>query len=57
MVCENSDVRKLLNKLKLEVIIDRDSNMGAFTYDICSNLGGGGGMMASAKKFETEDNS
>ena len=32
-VCENLDVRKL------EVIIDRDSNMGAFTYyDVCNNL-------------------
>ena len=26
-------------KLKLEIIIDRDSNMRAFTYDVCSNLG------------------
>ena len=41
-----SDVRKLLKKLKfsrsslvkLEVIIYQDYNMGAFTYDVCSNL-------------------
>ena len=26
-------------KLKLEIIIDRDSNIRAFTYDVCSNLG------------------
>ena len=50
MVCESSDVRKFLKnrnskisqrslKLKLEIIIDRDSNMRAFTYDVCSNLG------------------
>ena len=48
VVCESSDVRKLLKKskfqnlkLKLEIIIDRDSNMRAFTYDVCSNLGVG----------------
>ena len=48
VVCESSDVRKFLKKskfqnlkLKLEIIIDRDSNMRAFTYDICSNLGVG----------------
>ena len=35
VVCESSDVRKL----KLEIIIYRDSNMRAFTYDVCSNLG------------------
>ena len=50
VVCESSDVRKFLKKskfqnfqsslkLKLEIIIDRDSNMRAFTYDVCSNLG------------------
>ena len=50
MVCESSDVRKFLKKskfqnfqsslkLKLEIIIDQDSNMRAFTYDVCSNLG------------------
>ena len=50
VVCESSDVRKYLKKskfqnsqsslkLKLEIIIDRDSNMRAFTYDVCSNLG------------------
>ena len=50
MVCESSDVRKFLKnrnskisqsslKLKLEIIIDQDSNMIAFTYDVCSNLG------------------
>ena len=49
-VCESSDVRKFLKnrnskisqsslKLKLEIIIDRDSNMRAFTNDVCSNLG------------------
>ena len=26
-------------KLKLEIIIDRDSNMRALKYDVCSNLG------------------
>ena len=47
VVCESSDVRKFLKnrnskismsslKLKLEIIIDRDSNMRAFTYDVCS---------------------
>ena len=48
MVCESLDVRKFLKKskfqnlkLKLEIIIDRDSNMRAFTYDVCSNLGVG----------------
>ena len=48
VVCENLDVRKLLKTLKfqifslvkLEVIIDRDSNMGEFTYNVYSNLGG-----------------
>ena len=44
VVCESSDVRnsKISQsslKLKLEIIIDRDSNMIAFTYDVCSNLG------------------
>ena len=46
MVCESSDVRKFMKKskfqnlkLKLEIIIDGDSNMRAFTYDVCSNLG------------------
>ena len=48
VVCESSDVRKFLKnskisqsslKLKLEIIIDRYSNMRAFTYDVCSNLG------------------
>ena len=50
VVCESSDVRKFLKKskfqnfselfkVKLEIIIDRDSNMRAFTYDVCSNLG------------------
>ena len=50
VVCESSDVRKFLkkskskisqssSKLKLEIIIDRDSNIIAFTYDVCSNLG------------------
>ena len=50
MVCESSDVRKFLKKskfqnfselfkVKLEIIIDRYSNMRAFTYDVCSNLG------------------
>ena len=42
-----SDVRKFEKieisqstlKLKLEIMIDRDSNMRAFTYDVCSNLG------------------
>ena len=46
-VCESLDVRKNRNskisrsslKLKLEIIIDRDSNMRAFIYEICSNLG------------------
>ena len=45
VVCESSDVRKFLKKskfqnlkLKLEIIIDRDSNMRAFTYDVYSNL-------------------
>ena len=61
VVCENLDVRKLLKTLKfqifslvkLEVIIDRDSNMGEFTYNVYSNLGGGvGAMLASAKKFD-----
>ena len=41
VVCKSSDVRKFLKKskfqnfslkLKLEIIIDRDSNMRAFTY-------------------------
>ena len=48
VVCESSDVRKFLKKskfqnfkLKLEIIIDRDSNMKPFTYDVCSNLGFG----------------
>ena len=41
--CESSDVRKFLKKskfqkLKLEIIIYRDSNMRSFTYDVCSNL-------------------
>ena len=47
VVCESSDVRKFLKKskfqnfqsslkLKLEIIIDRDSNIRAFTYDVCS---------------------
>ena len=47
----NSDVRKFLKKSKfqnfselfkvktIEIIIDRYSNMRAFTYDVCSNLG------------------
>ena len=51
VVCESSDVRKFLEKnrhskisqsslkLKLEIIIDRDSNMRAFKHDVCSNLG------------------
>ena len=47
VVCESSDVRKFEKieisqsslKLKLEIMIDRDSNMRAFTYDVCSNLG------------------
>ena len=49
VVCESSDVRKFLKKskfqnlselkLKLEIIIDRDFNMRAFPYDVCSNLG------------------
>ena len=26
-------------KLKLEIIIDRDSNMRAYTYDVSNNLG------------------
>ena len=50
VVCVSSDVQKFLKKwnskislsslkLKLEIIIDRDSNMRAFTYDVCSNLG------------------
>ena len=50
VVCESSDVRKFLKnrnskisqsslKLKLEIMIYRDSNMRAFTYDVCSNLG------------------
>ena len=50
VVCKSSDVRKFLKKsnskisqsslkLKLEIIIDQDSNIGVFTYDICSNLG------------------
>ena len=49
VVCESSDVRKFLKnrnskisqsslKLKLEIIIDRDSNIRAFTYDVCSNI-------------------
>ena len=48
VVCESSEVRKFLKeskfqnvKLKLEIITDRDSNMRAFTYDVCSNLGVG----------------
>ena len=52
VVCESSDVRKFLKKskfqnfselfkVKLEIIIDRDSNMRAFTYDVCNNLGVG----------------
>ena len=51
VVCESSDVRKFLKKSKfqnfselfevktIEIIIDRYSNMKAFTYDVCSNLG------------------
>ena len=50
VVCESSDVRKFLKKskfqnfselfkVKLEIIIYRYSNMRAFTYDVCSNLG------------------
>ena len=46
MVCESSDVKKSKFKishsslkLKLEIIIYRDSNMRVFTYDVCSNLG------------------
>ena len=46
VVCESLDVRKFLKKskfkisqsslkLKLKIIIDRDSNMRAFTYDVC----------------------
>ena len=51
VVCESSDVRKFLKKSKfqnfselfkvqtIEIIIDRYSNIRAFTYDVCSNLG------------------
>ena len=35
----NSKISQRSLKLKLEIIIDRDSNMRAFTYDVCSNLG------------------
>ena len=31
----NSKISQSSLKLKLEIIIDRDSNMIAFTYDIC----------------------
>ena len=37
VVCESSDIRKFLKKIeipKLKIIIDRDSNMRAFTYDV-----------------------
>ena len=39
--CENrnSKISQSSLTLKLEIIIDRDSNMRAFTYDVCSNLG------------------
>ena len=42
VVCESSDVRKFLKKSKFQNYnrsVDRDSNMRAFTYDVCSNLG------------------
>ena len=35
----NSKICHSSLKVKLEIIIDRDSNMRAFTYDVCSNLG------------------
>ena len=43
-ISEKIEIPKFLRcqsslKLKLEIIIDRDSNMRAFTYDVCSNLG------------------
>ena len=37
VVCESLDIRKFLKKIeipKLKIIIDRDSNMRAFTYDV-----------------------
>ena len=49
VVCESSDVRKFLKKSKfqnfselfkvktIEIIIDRYSNIRAFTYDVCSD--------------------
>ena len=48
VVCESSHVRKFLKKskfqnfselFKVKIIKDRDSNIRAFTYDVCSNLG------------------
>ena len=41
-ISEKIEIPKFLRALyllKLEIIIDRDSNMRAFTYDVCSNLG------------------
>ena len=35
----NSKISQSSLKSKLEIIIDRDSNIIAFTYDVCSNLG------------------
>ena len=41
-IAQKIEIPNFLNahELKPEVMRYRDSNMGAFTYDICSNLGG-----------------